>query len=60
MPRFARLIAPGYPHHVTQRASRRQTTFFSESNYEYVDAFLNNLINWDFAEQNFEAHPATA
>ena len=31
---------------------------FQNKRDEYVDAFLNNLINWDFAEQNFEAHSA--
>jgi REP-associated tyrosine transposase len=33
MPRFARLVVPGYPHHVTQRGNRRQQTFFSNSDY---------------------------
>ena len=33
MPRMARLVVPGYPHHVTQRGSRRQRTFFRESDY---------------------------
>ena len=26
----------------------------------YIDAFLNHLVNWDFAEQNFEAVRAAA
>jgi putative transposase len=30
---MARLVVPGYPHHVTQRGSRRQLTFFDESDY---------------------------
>lgn len=33
MPRAARLVVPGYPHHVTQRGNRRQRTFFEESDY---------------------------
>ncbi len=33
MPRTARLVVPGYPHHVTQRGNRRQRTFFEESDY---------------------------
>lgn len=38
MARIARLVVPGYPHHVTQRGNRRQTTFFSARDYqEYVD-----------------------
>ena len=31
MARFARVIAPGYPHHATQRGNRRQQTFFSNA-----------------------------
>ena len=34
MPRFRRLVVPGYPHHVTQRGVRRQTVFFEEGDYE--------------------------
>jgi putative transposase len=33
MARTARLVVPGYPHHVTQRGNRRQTTFFSVADY---------------------------
>jgi putative transposase len=33
MPRIARLVVPGYPHHVTQRGSRRQKTFFNSQDY---------------------------
>ena len=37
MPRFRRLVVPGYPHHITQRGVRRQTVFFEESDYkEYL------------------------
>jgi len=28
MPRLARRMAPGFPHHVTQRGNRRIKTFF--------------------------------
>lgn len=34
MPRMARLVVPAYPHHVTQRGSRRQTTFFEDADYQ--------------------------
>jgi putative transposase len=38
MPRTARLVVPGYPHHVTQRGSRRQQTFFEDADYlAYLD-----------------------
>ena len=33
MARLARVIAPGFPHHVTQRGNRRQQTFFRQSDY---------------------------
>jgi putative transposase len=34
MARMARVVVPGYPHHVTQRGSRGQKTFFDSSDYE--------------------------
>ncbi len=33
MARMPRLIVPGYPHHVTQRGTRRMRTFFSAEDY---------------------------
>jgi len=33
MPRCARLVLPGIPHHVTQRGNRRQAAFFSDHDY---------------------------
>lgn len=33
MPRVARFVAPGAPHHVTQRGNRRQQTFFHDGDY---------------------------
>ena len=33
MARIARVVAPGYPHHVTQRGNRRQPTFFGDENH---------------------------
>jgi putative transposase len=30
MPRIARIIAPGYPHHITQRGNNRATIFFDD------------------------------
>ncbi len=38
MARFRRLVVPGYPHHITQRGVRRQTTFFDDLDYQrYLD-----------------------
>jgi putative transposase len=33
MPRTARVVVPGVPHHVTQRGNRRHPTFFSATDY---------------------------
>jgi putative transposase len=33
MARIARVIAPGHPHHITQRGNRRQQTFFCDDDY---------------------------
>jgi len=38
MPRIARSIAPGYPHHVTQRGNNRMTVFFDDEDRQtYLD-----------------------
>ncbi|MEA3328939.1 MAG: hypothetical protein U9Q08_04345 [Candidatus Omnitrophota bacterium] len=38
MPRIARLVVPGYPHHIIQRGNRRQDVFFSnEDKIVYID-----------------------
>ncbi len=33
MPRQARVVIPGAPHHITQRGNRRQQTFFTDADY---------------------------
>jgi REP-associated tyrosine transposase len=43
MPRVARLVLPGHPHHVTQRGNRRQPTFFSDADY---GPYLGLLRYW--------------
>lgn len=43
MARIARVVAPGYPHHVTQRGNRRQQTFFSDEDYA---AYLALMAEW--------------
>ena len=40
MARFARVVAPGLPHHVTQRGNRRQHVFFGEEDYRAYRALL--------------------
>ena len=43
MARLARVVAPGYPHHVTQRGNRRQRTFFCDGDYR---AYLALMSEW--------------
>ena len=33
MPRIARTVAPGYPHHVTQRGNYQQPVFDDEDDF---------------------------
>ncbi len=40
MARLARVVAPGLPHHVTQRGNRRQKTFFNEGDYAEYQRLL--------------------
>jgi putative transposase len=39
--RIARFVAPGLPHHVTQRGNRRETVFFSDADYELYRDLLS-------------------
>jgi putative transposase len=43
MARIARVIAPGIPHHVTQRGNRRQQTFFTDDDY---NAYIDLMAEW--------------
>ncbi|MCB1058098.1 MAG: transposase [Acidobacteria bacterium] len=43
MPRLARVVVPGIPHHVTQRGNRRQQTFFYESDFEL---YKQHMAEW--------------
>lgn len=40
---MARAVAPGIPHHVTQRGNRRQQTFFNDADYH---AYLELMAEW--------------
>lgn len=40
MARMARVVVPGYPHHVTQRGNRRQRTFFVDDDYRHYIELL--------------------
>ena len=43
MARLARVVAPGLPHHVTQRGNRRQKTFFGNGDYR---AYIGLMAEW--------------
>ena len=43
MARLSRVVAPGIPHHITQRGNRRQRTFFYEDDYSY---YLELMAEW--------------
>jgi len=43
MPRIARVVVPGIPHHITQRGNRRQTTFFGDEDYRF---YREVLADW--------------
>jgi putative transposase len=43
MGRIARVVAPGMPHHVTQRGNRRQKTFFKKGDYA---EYLAQMSEW--------------
>jgi len=43
MPRFPRLVVPGYPHHITQRGIRRQQTFFDDADYRTYIELIKEL-----------------
>jgi putative transposase len=43
MARSARVVAPGIPHHVTQRGNRRQETFFKDEDYQ---VYLELMAKW--------------
>ena len=48
MARLARVVLPGYPHHITQRGNRRQDVFFEDSDYEH---YLELLKQWSVQEE---------
>lgn len=41
MARMARVVVPGYPHHVTQRGNRKQRTFFEPSDYRAYQGMVS-------------------
>ncbi len=47
MPRIARVVVPGLPHHVTQRGNRRLPTFFCDDDYKrYIRIMAELCSQW--------------
>ena len=45
MPRIARIVVPGLPHHVTQRGNRREAIFFEDGDHEiYRDLLAEQTL----------------
>ncbi len=44
MPRIARIIAPGYPHHITQRGNNKMTVFFDDEDRQTYLSILANYV----------------
>jgi len=43
MPRQARVIVPGFPHHIVQRGHNRNVVFVEDRDYQY---YLESLVEW--------------
>jgi len=43
MARTARIVVPGYPHHITQRGNRREEAFFCDDDYRL---YINLMSEW--------------
>lgn len=43
MPRNARIVVPGVPHHVVQRGNRKQPTFFQAQDYDRYLYYMNKF-----------------
>ena len=62
MPRFARIVVPEIPHHITQRGNRCQRVFFSDNDKHYYLKLLNTFAKntgisfWSFSLMNNHVH----
>ncbi len=44
MPRLARIVVPGVPHHVTQRGNRREPVFFEDCDQDVYRDLLAEQV----------------
>lgn len=62
MPRAARIVIPGFPHHVIQRGNRSQTVFFSDQDkFDYLSLVkkygtAHGLTFWAYCLMNNHIH----
>ena len=62
MPRRARIIAPGYPHHITQRGNNRATVFFDDEDRRFYLKILSDYAHkhalriWAYCLMNNHVH----
>jgi len=62
MPRIARIIAPGYPHHITQRGNNRATVFFDDEDRQIylklltIYAHKHSMQIWAYCLMNNHIH----
>jgi putative transposase len=62
MPRIARIIAAGHPHHITQRGNNRATVFFDDEDRQtYLNLLLKytrkyNVALWAYCLMNNHVH----
>lgn len=62
MPRIARIIVPGYPHHITQRGNNRATVFFDDEDRQFYLKILNDYSKkhevriWAYCLMNNHVH----
>ena len=62
MPRIARIVAPGYPHHIVQRGNRRLDVFFSDEDHLAYIEFLKKACQkygvqiWAYCLMTNHAH----
>jgi len=48
MPRLARIVIPGLPHHVTQRGNNRMTVFHEDADYQrYLSLLAEQVDRWN-------------
>jgi len=61
MPRFRRIVVPGFPHHVTDRGNRRSNVFLDDSDrlvflhslHESAEHYLLSIFSYSLTTNHF-------